>query len=133
MSLVVDAPLVVAALVSKDADGRWAEDQLASDELVAPHIMPAEVANVLRRSVLAGLVSSDAASLAHADLLDLRVSLFPYSPFATRIWELRDNVTAYDAWYIALAESLNADLATLDVRLSQAPGCRCSFQTPPRP
>lgn len=60
-------------------------------------------------------------------LLDLRVELFPYAPFATRIWDLRDNVTCYDAWYVALAETLSAPLATLDARLAKASGPRCRF------
>ena len=68
--------------------------------------------------------------MAHEDLLALRVEFFPYGPLAARVWQLRMNVTAYDAWYVALAESLDAKLATLDRRLAQAPGCRCPFQTP---
>ena len=76
-------------------------------------------------------LTADAASLAHADLLALRIELFPYAPFASRVWELRDNVTCYDAWYVALAETLDAPLATLDVRLSRATGPRCRFQLPP--
>jgi predicted nucleic acid-binding protein len=68
--------------------------------------------------------------MAHADLLDLRVELFPYAPFAPRVWELRDNVTAYDAWYVELAESLGSSLATLDHRLARADGPRCGFETP---
>lgn len=56
------------------------------------------------------------------------MELFPYAPFAARIWDLRDNVTCYDAWYVAVAETLNAPLATLDVRLANAPGPRCRFQ-----
>ena len=61
----------------------------------------------------------DAASVAYADLLDLldlRVEFFPYAPFTARAWELRDNVTCYDAWYSALAESLRSKVATLDLR-----------------
>ena len=69
--------------------------------------------------------------MAHADLLDLRVELFPYAPFASRVWELRDNVTSYDAWYVALAESLGSSLVTLDQKLAQATGPRCDFETPP--
>jgi len=69
--------------------------------------------------------------MAHADLLDLRVELFPYAPFAARVWELRDNLTTYDAWYIALAEFLSSPVATLDRRLSRAAGPRCGFETPP--
>ena len=70
-------------------------------------------------------------ALAHADLVALRVTLFPYAPFAQRVWELRANVTAYDAWYVAVAEALDSELATVDQRLSRASGCRCAFLTPP--
>jgi predicted nucleic acid-binding protein len=129
--LVVDAALVVAALVDGGPDGSWADGVLASDHLAAPHLMLVEVANILRRGVLSGDLTADTASMAHADLLDLRVELFPYAPFAPRVWELRESVTSYDAWYVALAESLDAKLATLDLRLSRATGPRCSFQTPP--
>ena len=127
MTLVVDASTVVAALVDSGTDGRWAEALLASDSLAAPHLLPVEVANILRRSVLAHAISADQASLAHADLLDLRVELFPYAPFASRVWALRDNVTCYDAWHVAVAEALGAPLATLDARLANAPGPRCQF------
>jgi predicted nucleic acid-binding protein len=83
-------------------------------------------------AALAGDVSQDSASMAHADLLALPVELFPYEPFAPRVWQLRAGITAYDAWYIALAEELGVALATLDLRLSRAPGPRCRFVTPSR-
>ncbi len=130
MSLVVDSSLVVAALVDSGEIGTWADHLLATDDLAAPHLMPVEVANVLRRAVMASEISADTAALAYADLLSLRVELFAYEPFAARVWELRENVTAYDGWYVALAESLNAQLATLDVRLTKAAGPRCLFATP---
>ena len=130
MTLVVDSSTVAAALIDTGPAGRWAESMLLRGPLAAPHLMPVEAANILRRSALAGDVSADVASLAHDDLLSIRVELFPYLPFAFRSWELRANVTAYDAWYVALAESLRADLATLDVKLSRATGPRCAFQTP---
>ena len=131
MTIVADASVVVAALVDSGPDGTWADELLHSDHLGAPHLMPAEVANLLRRAVLAGKISDDTAALAHADLLALRVELFPYEPFAERVWDLRTNVTAYDAWYVALAETLGAKLATLDTRLSRATGPRCGFTSPP--
>ena len=131
MTLVVDASLVTAALIDTGSAGTWAEAVLGRDRLVAPHLMPVEVANILRRAALAGDVSSDAASLAHADLVDLGVELFPYAPFAERVWQLRPNLTAYDAWYVALAEALQIGLATLDVRLARATGPRCQFVVPP--
>jgi predicted nucleic acid-binding protein len=129
VTLVIDASLVVAALVDDGADGRWAERLLTSRPLAAPHLMPVEVANILRRAALVGDVSGDTASIAHADLLDLPVELFPYEPFARRVWELRENITAYDAWCVAIAESLSAELATLDRRLTRASGPRCQFAT----
>jgi predicted nucleic acid-binding protein len=111
----------------------WADQLLATDDLAAPHVMPVEAANVLRRAAMSGEISADTAALAHADLLSLRIELFSYEPFATRVWELRDNLTPYDGWYVALAESLGAQLATLDLRLSRGSGPRCGFATPPAP
>lgn len=132
MTLVVDASVVVAALVDSRQDGVWAEGLLAGGDLAAPHLMPVEVANILQRAAASGEISSDVASLAHADLGALRVELFPYAPFAARVWELRDNLTAYDAWYVAVAEALGVRLATLDGKLSRATGPECGFETSPR-
>ena len=129
--LVVDASLVVAALVDDGPTGRWAEQQLASDDLAAPHLMPVEAANVVRRAELNGAVSTDIANLAHADLCDLAVDLYEYLPLSTRVWELRSNLTAYDATYVAVAEILDAPLATLDHRLARSPGIRCDIRVPP--
>jgi len=130
VTLVIDASLVVSALVDSSDTGRWAESQLTSGPLSAPHLMPVEVTNILRRSAASGEITQDVASMALADLLDLRVELFPYAPFAPRVWELRDNVTSYDAWYVALAEFLGSSVATLDRRLARAAGPRCGFETP---
>ena len=132
MTLVVDASLVVSALVDAGPTGRWAESLLIASPLNAPHLMPVEVASILRRAAARGEITPDVASIAHNDLLDMRVELFPYAPFASRAWELRDNVASYDAWYVALAEDLGAELATLDVRLAEATGPQCRFRTPPK-
>jgi len=129
LTLVVDASVVVVALVDGGPDGTWAEGLLASGDLAAPHLMPVEVANVLRRASLAGEVSSDVASLAHADLLELRVELFPYDLLAPRVWQLRGSMTAYDGSYVALAELLDAELATLDRRLTRNRDAGCRFVT----
>jgi len=131
VTLVVDASVVVAGLVDAGPAGRWAEQLVADGGLVAPHLLVVEVANIVRRAELAGQVSPGIAALAHRDLLELAVALFPYEPFAERIWELRRNVTAYDAWYVALAEHLQVPLATLDRRLSSAAGPACAFATGP--
>lgn len=131
MHLVVDASVVVAALMDSGPDGTWADSLLEAD-LVAPELLPVEVANVLRRAVHSGSVSDDMASLAHADLLDLRVETVSYDLVADRIWSLRHNLTTYDAWYVAVAELVDAQLATLDRRLVDAPGPTCGFRTPDR-
>lgn len=131
MTIVVDASVIVATLFNEDGRGAWAEDLLAREDLLAPHILPAEVASVLRRLALAGQISADSASLAHRDLETLPVRLVPYAPLASRIWELRRSVTIYDAWYVALAEAYDLPLATLDRRLASSPGPRCEFLTPP--
>jgi predicted nucleic acid-binding protein len=128
---VVDASVVVAALVDSGQHGQWAVARIQEERLAAPHLLHAEVANVLRRSELAGDISADVSSLAYSDLLDLAVDLYLFEPFADRVWELRHTVTAYDAWYVALAESIGARFATLDDRLAAAPGPACEFDTPP--
>ena len=130
MTLVVDASVVVAVLVDGGPDGEWATGVMAGRALAAPHHMPIEVTNILRRAALSRDLSADSASLAHGDLLALRVELFPYGPLAERCWDLRDNITVYDAAYVALAEELDAPLATLDQRLASASGPRCRFVTP---
>ena len=73
---------------------------------------------------------SDGRRAAHHDLLQLDPELFPFRPFARRIWALRDNLTCYDAWYVALAEALDCPLATLDQRLVRASGPACNFVAP---
>jgi predicted nucleic acid-binding protein len=131
VTVIVDASVVVSSLIDGGPTGRWSEALLTSEQTVAPQFMPAEAANILRRASLAGLISGDLAGLAHAEIIRLPARLFPYAPVANRIWELRNNVTIYDAWYVALAESLGLRLATLDRRLATATGPRCEFVTPP--
>ena len=131
--MVIDASVAVAALAGSGPQGRWAEKILTAGSLAAPHLLPAEVASVLRKAVAAGRLSVDAASLAHADLLALNIDLYPYEPLGDRIWELRNNVSAYDAWYVALAEFLGCPLATLDWRLANSSGVKCGFELPDAP
>ena len=131
--VVVDASAVVAALLGGGLQGCWAEKVLTSGPLAAPHLMPVEVDNILRRAASSGKVSPDAAALAHADLKALGLQLYPYEPFADRIWELRTYVTCYDAWYVAIAEFLGCALATLDWRLANAAGVKCGFELPDGP
>jgi predicted nucleic acid-binding protein len=127
---VADASTVVAALGDGGGDGTRAADLLAREPITAPHHMPVEVANILRRAALSGEISEDTASLAHSDLRGLRTQLYPYGAVAERAWELRQNITTYDACYVALAEGLGVPLATLDRRLARASGPRCEFLLP---
>lgn len=131
MSAVVDAALLVAATTSAEVEGVWGEEVLASGSLVAPHLALAEATNILRRLELAGLLGQLEAAAAAEDLLHLGVELVPFAPFAKRVWELRHNVTSYDAWYVATAEEFELPLATLDRRLAAATGPRCRFLLPP--
>ena len=130
MALVVDASLVVEALISTSSDGLWAEQVLESDELLGPHLLAVECASAIRLAEIRGTLSPEAAALAYADLQELPVALLPFHPFGQRIWELRQNVTPYDAWYVAIAEAYGISLATLDRRLAQANGPRCDFLIP---
>lgn len=130
MTVVVDASVVVAALLDDGPTGAWATTTLERGGAAAPHLMPVEVASVLRRSGLSGSLTAEVASLAHADLLDMPVELFGYGATGARSWHLRSNVTSYDAAYVALAEELDVPLATLDARLRRAPGPRCVFLAP---
>ncbi|MEZ5299008.1 MAG: type II toxin-antitoxin system VapC family toxin [Ilumatobacteraceae bacterium] len=131
MIQVVDASVVVAALVDDSPTGRWCEQALQEGPLFAPHLMPFEVANIVRRLVLRGELDDTAGALAIDDLARLAVDMAPYQAVASRVWELRDNLTAYDAAYVATAEMIGGRLVTLDERLARAPGVECEIVTPP--
>ena len=128
--VVCDASAVVAVLLDAGSDGQWATAQLAEADLFAPTLLPYECTNVIRRAELSGAISADQAAQAHADLLDLAVDLWPHEVLATRAWELRANLSSYDAAYVALAEILAAPLVTLDRRISRAPGITCPVSVP---
>lgn len=128
--LVCDASAVVTVLLDSGDSGAWLARRLSGADLCAPSLLPFECSNIFRRHELGGLMSSDHAAQAHADLLDLRIALFPYEPLARRVWQLRQNLTSYDASYVALAELLEVPLVTVDQRLSGAPGIRCKVEVP---
>jgi predicted nucleic acid-binding protein len=130
VTIVPDASVVVAALVDSGPDGEWARAGLRESDLVAPAHLHVEVSDVIRRAALAGRLGPRAAALAHRDLVQLPVTVFPFDPLSERVWELHPTVTSYDAAYVALAEELGLPLWTLDRRLAAAPGPRCAFRTP---
>jgi predicted nucleic acid-binding protein len=93
-------------------------------QLHAPHLVDVEITHVLRRLVQRGRLTSARAAQALEALESLRLRRWPHLPLLGRMWSLRDNLTAYDAAYVALAESLPAPLVTRDARLAGAPGLR---------
>ena len=131
MIAVADASVLVAALVDSGHDGQWAETAIAGDELASPELVLVETANILRRQAQYGQISRAEAAIAFQSLLRLRMELFPFRPFAERVWELGGNLTSYDAWYVALAEALDCPLITLDRKIGRAPGLTCQILAPP--
>ena len=131
MTAVVDSSVLVSALVDTGPEGAWAESVVVGGELTCPELALAEASNILRRLELTDDLSSREATAAHENLMRLDLGLFPFAPFAGRVWELRMNLTCYDAWYVALAEALDRPLATLDEKLGRASGPRCEIITPP--
>ena len=124
--LVVDASALTELLLGRTAGERVAV-HLAEHrfDVHAPHLVDVEVLAALRRVVAAGAASAARAQEAFADLLDLPVERYPHDVLAPRIWELRENFSAYDAAYVALAEAVGDEpvaLLTADVRLARAVG-----------
>lgn len=128
--VVCDASALIAVLLDSGPDGRWATAMLTDADLLAPHLMAFEASNVIRRHELAGMVSPDQAAQAHADLVDLEIEQWPFDLLAPRVWELRRNLSSYDASYVALAELAGAPLITLDRRIRKAAGTACEVLTP---
>ncbi len=126
--IVVDASIVASALGDDGSDGELARGHLAGQRLLAPELIDLEVASAWRRAARAGRLGERRTQQALADLAALPLSRAPHAPLMERIWELRDNLTPYDAAYVALAEALEASLLTADRRLAQAPGLRCEVR-----
>jgi len=130
MSVVVDASVLVAALIDSSERGAWAENILLSGSLHAPELARVEATSILRRLERTKHISSAEANLAQDDLMQLNLETFGFDPFAERIWDLRHTITSYHAWYVALAEALQLPLATLDTKLSKSRSVKCNFLTP---
>ena len=130
MTLVVEATVLVAALVDSGPEGRWAESALAEGPLLAPELLPADVTDILRRLQRAGEISRVEANGARGSLSGLDVELAPFAPFSGRVWALRADIDTYDAWYVALAEAFDCPLVTLDRSLLHASGPECEIVVP---
>jgi predicted nucleic acid-binding protein len=121
--IVVDASAVLEVLLRTPRGIRLEGRLLGGDEtLHAPHLIDVEVAQVLRRYAAAGDLTTARGLEALTDLADLPMARYPHEPLLERVWELRQNATACDAVYLALAEALEAPLVTCDRRLALAPG-----------
>jgi predicted nucleic acid-binding protein len=128
---VLDASVVIDALVSAGTDGDTAGHVLpGSMSCPAPHLLDVEVLSALRRLAQAGDVALTVARQARAAFADLPIDRYPLAPFEARVWELRDEVSSYDGWYVALAEALGTELVTADDRLRRAIGARCPVVAP---
>lgn len=122
MILVLDASVVVDLLLAQPQAGAIAGALAAAPVLAAPHLLDAEVAQVLRRFILKELLEPDRAEAALDDLAALPITRYPHGPLLPRVLELRDNSTAYDGLHLALAEVLGATLLTRDQALATVPG-----------
>lgn len=126
--LVADASVLAPAIADGGADGVRYRQRLRGETLAAPELARVEVLSVLRRQLLHGSLTQLQADAAIADLVALPIAVYPMAGLIVRCWELRANVTAYDACYVALAESLGCILLTADARLANAPGPTCTIE-----
>jgi predicted nucleic acid-binding protein len=127
--IVLDASAAVELLLGTD-DGELVADRIAdtAESIHVPHLLSVEVAQVLRRLVASGDVPRSRAVGALDDLADLDAERYPHEPFLPRMFALRANLTAYDAAYVALAETLAAPVVTFDRKLARAPGNRATVE-----
>lgn len=126
--IVVDASIVVTALADDGTDGDRVRARLREDRLVAPHLIDIEVVSAWRRLAAAGDVDERRVALAMEDLRSIRLHRLPHVPLMGRCWELGQNLTVYDATYVALAEAMDVALLTADAKLAAAPGLRCAVE-----
>ena len=128
--IVLDASAAVAVLLNSDESALHirARIEQADDELHVPHFFEIEVMSVLRRYVLSQRLSEGRSGELFEDFMTMRLTRYPHTALLSRVWELRNNVTAYDAAYVALAETLGAPLVTMDERLSRAFGIHAAVE-----
>lgn len=126
--IVVDASVLAPALADDEGDGDLVRTRLQGEQLAAPELIDLEVTSTLRRATRAGRLDNRRSSQALADLAALPLKRVPHLPLLPRVWALRENLTAYDAAYVALAETLGALLLTADGPLARASGVRCEVE-----
>ena len=121
---------MVSILLDPGPDAEPIRERVESpgESVHVPHLLDVEVLNVLRRQTLRGILARERGATALQDLENIKMTRYPHAPLLRRIWDLRGNVTAYDAAYVALAEALDAPLVTRDTRLAQALGNRATVE-----
>jgi len=120
--LVIDTSALLAALVGFPANVALSARLRNDGDLHAPHVIDVEAVHALRRLVRRGDLSLERALAARQDLRDLTIIRYPHVALVDRMWELRENLTAYDAAFVALSEALGVPLVTADARLARATG-----------
>jgi len=120
--LVVDTSAVLAALIARNPPTGLVERLAVDGDLHAPHLIDVEVLHALRRLNARGELSDERAADARTDFRELALVRYPHFQLGDRIWEMRRNLTAYDATFVALAEALGVPMVTCDARLASAPG-----------
>lgn len=126
--IVVDASVIATGLADDGPDGDRIRATLRGQRLTAPQLIDLEVASVWRRLVVAGELDERRARFALDDLGAMPIERAPHTPLLERCWELRHDLTVYDAAYVALAELVRAPLLTGDERLAKAPGLPCEVE-----
>ena len=129
--LVIDASVLAVALLDDGQDGDTVRDRLRGEQLAAPALIDLEVASVWRGLARGGHQDPRRVGLALDDLQELPLQRVEHTSLLWRCWELRDNLTIYDAAYVALAEALQAPLLTGDRRLARSTGPRCTIEVVP--
>ena len=126
--IVVDASVAAQAVSGLDDRNIEAARRLVQGPLCAPHLLDIEVASALRSMLRRNEIPEPVARRALRRLSRLPIDRLPHSPLIERCWQLRDNLSVYDASYVALAEVLGATLLTSDQRLAHSPGIRCDVE-----
>jgi predicted nucleic acid-binding protein len=127
--IVVDSSVILEVLL-RTKSSQTIEKKIFSrgQTLHAPHLIDIEIAQVIRRYTSAGEITPERGSQAIEDLMDFRISRYSHDILLPRIWDLRKNMTAYDAAYVALAEIMDSPLLTRDAKLARSPGSNAKIQ-----